>query len=184
MEAVQDHQLICRAKTVWGRCSDVQGVAQGAFSPASVPNVYGREHRACIPPPESANKPVKLLDTTKTATCPSGWKAVTWNQKGQPGTPSAAGTPGAPGTPGAAGVSGYTTVSAFAKGCGNCTGLTAEADCPIGKVPLGGGFTTPVGVPHGGQHEQDAPYRCCDGSNNVVGEDGLSTHRDRRGVGT
>jgi hypothetical protein len=93
--------------------------------------------------------PVKLLDTAKATTCPSGWKPVTWNQKGQPGTP------GTPGTPVAAGVSGYTTVTvSVSEPNGNL--LPAEADCPTGKVPLGGA-PLPSRHRHGGRPSRMRP---------------------------
>lgn len=66
--------------------------------------------------------------------------------------------------PGCAGVSGYTTVSAFG---GNQK--SAEADCPAGKVPLGGGLTTPVSVPAPWTTQQDAPVYVRNGSNIVIG---------------
>src|SRR5947209_16002159 len=40
---------------------------------------------ACYQNVTSANKPVKLLDTAKATTCPSGWKPVSWNQQDPPG---------------------------------------------------------------------------------------------------
>ena len=42
---------------------------------AAIPDGGGVVH-ACYQNVTSANKPVKLLDTAKTATCPSEWKAV------------------------------------------------------------------------------------------------------------
>src|SRR3954465_2970355 len=60
---------------------------------AAIPDGGGVVH-ACFQNVTSANKPVKLLDTAKTATCPSGWKAVSWNQTGQRGLPGQAGTNG------------------------------------------------------------------------------------------
>jgi hypothetical protein len=45
----------------------------------------------------------------------------------------------------------------------------AEADCPTGKVPLGGGFTTPIAVPAWWSTQQNAPVYVRDASNHVVG---------------
>jgi hypothetical protein len=47
----------------------------------AIPDGTGIVH-ACYQNVTSANKPVKLLDSAKATACPSGWKAVTWNQKG------------------------------------------------------------------------------------------------------
>jgi hypothetical protein len=69
---------------------------------AAIPDPSGVIH-ACYQNVTSANKPVKLLDTGKTSTCPSGWKAVSWNQKGIQGPPGQNGTNGQPGPPGPAG---------------------------------------------------------------------------------
>jgi hypothetical protein len=126
---------------------------------AAIPDGGGIVH-ACFQNVTSANKPVKLLDTAKATTCPSGWKQVTWNQKGQPGAP------GAPGTPGAPGVSGYQVITAAVHGAGG-SGISAEADCPAGKVPLGGGWT--ASAPTTYVTLQDAPVYVRDGSNAVVG---------------
>jgi hypothetical protein len=120
---------------------------------AAIPDGSGVVH-ACFQNVTSANKPVKLLDTAKSATCPSGWKAVSWNQKGQAGQP------------GAAGVSGYVTAAASASGSQNSTNLPAEADCPTGTVPLGGGYTASFG--HYAT-AQNGPVYVRDGSNNVTG---------------
>jgi hypothetical protein len=58
---------------------------------AAIPDSGGVVH-ACYQNVTSANKPVKLLDTAKATACPSGWKPVTWNQKGAQGPPGPSGT--------------------------------------------------------------------------------------------
>lgn len=52
---------------------------------AAIPDGGGVVH-ACYQTVTSATKPVKLLDTAKATACPTGWKPVTWNQKGVNGT--------------------------------------------------------------------------------------------------
>src|SRR4051812_22373525 len=58
----------------------------GSLALASIPDASKVVH-ACYQNVTSANKPVKLLDTAKSATCPSGWKSASWNQQGPAGTP-------------------------------------------------------------------------------------------------
>jgi hypothetical protein len=70
----------------------ILGVVLGALAAgavgvayASIPDSGGVIH-GCYQSVTSANKPLKLLDTSKSATCPSGWKSVNWNQAGLPGS--------------------------------------------------------------------------------------------------
>src|SRR3954452_24823166 len=63
---------------------------------AAIPDGGGVVH-ACFQNVTSANKPVKLLNTSQQTACPKGWSAVSWNQQGRPGP---------------TGVSGYETVVA------------------------------------------------------------------------
>jgi hypothetical protein len=121
---------------------------------AAIPDGTGTVH-ACWQNVTSPKKPVKLLNTTQKTACPSGWNAVAWNQRGQPGTN---------------GVSGYSAATATNTGSGGSTNMSAQADCPSGKVPLGGGFTTtnltafvPFGV------AQDGPAYVRDATNKIVG---------------
>jgi hypothetical protein len=71
---------------------------------AAIPDSNGVVH-ACYQNVSGASKPVKLLDTGKATTCPSGWKAVSWNQKGVQGPPGIQGQPGQNGTDGTDGTS-------------------------------------------------------------------------------
>ncbi|HSS55860.1 MAG TPA: hypothetical protein VLK79_14525 [Gaiellales bacterium] len=123
---------------------------------AAIPDNAGTIH-ACYQNVTSANKPLKLLDTAKTTACPSGWKAVTWNQKGQQGVP---------GTNGTNGVSGYQTVTVSVSAT-NGDHLPGQANCPAGKVPVGGGFSGPGGG--NTTATTDAPQYVLDGNNNVIG---------------
>ncbi len=124
---------------------------------AAIPDSSGKVH-ACYQNVTSPNKPVKLLDTAKAAECPSGWKAVVWNQtglqgprgpqgiqgpRGIQGIQGKQGIQGQQGMPGTNGVSGYQVATASANVTNNDTVGAAEADCPAGTVPLGGGFSGP-----------------------------------------
>jgi hypothetical protein len=53
---------------------------------ANIPDSSGVLH-ACYQNVTSPTKPVKLLNTSQKATCPSGWTAVSWNQHGPVGPP-------------------------------------------------------------------------------------------------
>jgi len=129
---------------------------------AAIPDSAGTVH-ACYQNVTSANKPLKLLDTAKNSVCPSGWKPVTWNQKGQPGTP---GTPGAPGTPG---VSGYEVVTGtFDVTTQGPIGAGTDVMCPTGKVPLGGGYRS-GGAFASLYTTDDSPLFTKDANGNVIG---------------
>lgn len=104
-----------------------------------------------------------VIDTAKTPRCPNGSTALTWNQTGTAGpagpagaagqvgpagaagAPGAAGAAGAPGPAGAPGVSGYEVVQVTQSATDPVpTSLRAEADCPPGKVALGGCGAAPA----------------------------------------
>jgi hypothetical protein len=95
---------------------------------AAVPSSSGAIH-GCYNP--SAGYKLRVLDTAKTARCPSGWKALSWNQSGPRGLPGVQGVPG---------VSGYTVVTATIDVSTTTITGTADAVCPTGKVPIGGGY--------------------------------------------
>jgi hypothetical protein len=58
---------------------------------AAIPDSNGVVH-ACYQNVTSANKPVKLLNTSQKTTCPSGWVALSWTQKGTQGPPGPVGS--------------------------------------------------------------------------------------------
>ena len=96
---------------------------------AAVPSSSGVIH-GCYNP--SAEYELRVLDAAKAARCPSGWKALSWNQSGPRGLPGVQGVPG---------VSGYSVATAtFDVSTSTNTG-GADAVCPTGKVPLGGGYS-------------------------------------------
>jgi hypothetical protein len=94
---------------------------------AAIPDSNGVVH-ACYQNVTSANKPLRLLDTGKATTCPNGWKAVSWNQKGIQGPPGVQGQPGQNGTNG-------TSVVVRLRAA---TGFAIPADGQPHEVPITG----------------------------------------------
>jgi hypothetical protein len=109
-------------------------VGGGAVALGAIPDSSGVVH-ACFQNVTSANKPVKLLDTAKTSACPSGWKPVTWNQKG---------VPGANGTNGTNGTSG-TTIAARARLVSPTPVPSGSPNTPVGLPLTGATWTQPAG---------------------------------------
>jgi len=101
-------------------------VTVGAIAYASIPGPDGVIH-GCYKTTNPAQGSLIAIDSA--ATCPSGFAALNWNQTGPQGPA------------GANGVSGYEMVAhqfigvTFNPG----TSYSAVADCPAGKVVLGGG---------------------------------------------
>lgn len=77
-----------------------------------------------------------LMVIDSSASCPSGSASLNWNQTGPAG---ATGATGPTGPSGAAGVSGYEVVQNTSYVTVNDGQVLAVAECPPGKVPLGGG---------------------------------------------
>lgn len=101
-----------------------------AVAYAAVPSSSGVIH-GCYNP--AAGYKLRVLDTAKMARCPSGWRALSWNESGPRGLPGVQGAPG---------VSGYTVATAtFDVSPTGPNNATADAVCPTGKVPIGGGYT-------------------------------------------
>jgi hypothetical protein len=76
--------------------------------------------------------------------CRSTEAPASWNQagpQGPQGVQGPQGLPGEKGAPGAAGVSGYTYVQGSPTSIAAGSFGTADATCPSGKVPVGGGYT-------------------------------------------
>jgi hypothetical protein len=113
-------------------------VAAVGMAYASIPDSSGVIH-ACYQNVTSANKPVKLLNTSQKTACPSGWLPVSWNQQGIQGPP------------GTNGVSGYQLITAAGTVSAN-TGATVTAQCPGGKHEIGGGYEQ---TPNPGQFTTD-----------------------------
>ena len=89
---------------------------------ASIPGPDGVIH-ACR---SNGNGELRAVD--ETATCPNGWTALSWNQSGPAGS---------------SGMSGYEVIASFSGDLDSDPGTTPEvrALCPIGKQPVGGGFS-------------------------------------------
>lgn len=106
----------------------VIGVALAAaagIAYASIPDSSGVIH-ACWQNVTSANKPVKLLNTSQKTTCPSGWSALSWNQTGAQGPP---------GGLAASDVSYIWSPAGYVQAPG-----ISYAYCPSGSTAVGGGF--------------------------------------------
>jgi hypothetical protein len=104
----------------------------GAVAYASIPGPDGVIH-ACYKNSNPAQGALIAIDSS--ASCPSGYTALNWNQTGPTGS---AGTNGTNGTNG---VSGYEIVHqqvTLPYNVGNAT--TFVVSCPTGKVPLAGGY--------------------------------------------
>jgi hypothetical protein len=84
---------------------------------------------------------LRVIDKAAGQHCKAGEKALKWNQKGEQGLPGPAGVPGAPGSNGApgapGGISGYQIVR-VEKGEDSEDFKQAIADCPPGKLVIGG----------------------------------------------
>src|SRR4051812_41396259 len=155
-------------RTPWlvvGIVIGVAAVGGGAVALGAIPDSSGVIH-GCYNP--SQGYKLRVLDTAKTATCPTGWKPLNWNQTGPRGLQ---GVQGIQGVQGPAGVSGYTTATATDTiACCGSTAMTVKADCPSGKVPVGGGFD--LGNAFGGvpwNTLQDGPTFVRDANNAITG---------------
>jgi len=95
----------------------------GGVAYASIPAADGTIN-GCYKTNNPAKGAVIVIDSAES--CPSGYTALNWNQTGPQGP---------------AGVSGYEVVQnrlSFGAGV-TSRNLTAAVNCPLGKVPLGGG---------------------------------------------
>jgi hypothetical protein len=117
---------------------------------ASIPGPDGVIH-GCYKTSNPAQGALIAIDSA--ASCPSGYTALNWNQTGPQGPA------------GANGISGYEVVSASATPVEAQTGFwvagPANATCPTGKVPLGGGATT-------GNSEVDLSQSAPNGNNGWI----------------
>lgn len=111
-------------------------VLVGGVAVASVPDSSGVIH-GCR---KANGGDLTVIDTGAGQSCPGGYVPLNWSQTGPQGAT------GVTGPTGAAGVSGYQVVTASASPVEVATGLwvagPADAACPTGKVPLGGGGQT------------------------------------------
>lgn len=103
----------------------------GGIAYASIPGPDGVIH-GCYKSSNPAQGAVIVIDHT--ASCPSGYTALNWNQTGPQGP---AGTNGTNGTDG---VSGYEVVAGIVQVSNDGSNHTGTISCPSGKVVLGGGF--------------------------------------------
>jgi hypothetical protein len=114
-------------------------VAFAGIAVASIPDGSGVIH-GCYTKTSGA---LRVIDTAiATQKCTSAQLPLTWSQKGPTGPTGPTGPNGTNGTNGAtgpAGVSGYQVVQSppFSNPAGTQTG--GVVNCPIGKVPTGGG---------------------------------------------
>jgi hypothetical protein len=115
---------VALAATAYANIPDRQGVVHGCFA--------------------KSGGTLRVIDASVT-NCKSGETALSWNQQGVPGPKGDAGEPGPPGPQGAqgepgapGGLAGY--VRFFTQSDENSVFTkTQVANCPSGKVPVGGG---------------------------------------------
>lgn len=111
----------------------VLGIGAGVAY-ASIPDSSGVIHACYQSPPPAHGANLQVIDTGAGGSCGGGMVPLTWNQTGPQG-------PAGP-----SGVSGYQVVTSsvanpvpvFAS-LNNTFVVTESANCPSGKVPLGGG---------------------------------------------
>jgi hypothetical protein len=126
----------------------VLAVSTFGLADAAIPNSTTKVFTAC----RNSLGTIRVIDFQAGQRCKSTEKTITWNQrgptgpmgspgpKGDDGAPGPTGAPGADGAPGTSGVSGYERVNAdFMMALGVESG-TSSVDCPVGKVPIGGGY--------------------------------------------
>lgn len=109
---------------------------------AAIPNSSTKVYVACM---DRYGK-IRLIDHQAGARCLSSEKTLTWNQRGPTGltgpmgSPGPSGEPGVEGPQGVPGVSGYEVVTVDDTMALNVASGTTTAECPTGKVPIGGGY--------------------------------------------
>lgn len=116
----------------------------GVIAYASIPGPDGVIH-ACYKNNNPAQGAIIAIDHT--ASCPSGYTALNWNQTGPQGPVGPQGATGPQGPAGQDGVSGYEQVTQTALAQPNATGIEMEATCPVGKKPIAAGWTFYVHQP-------------------------------------
>jgi hypothetical protein len=110
--------------TAIGLAAGITLAAAAGIAFASIPDSSGVIH-ACWDNVSSPNKPLKLLNTSQKATCPSGWNPVSWNQTGPAG--------------GFRGVQTVTDTVIFTNNGGNGRFTPTTDLCPSGTVAISGG---------------------------------------------
>jgi hypothetical protein len=132
--------LVCAVTAVLG----LSAVATGAI-PSATGKIYG-----CF---AKADGDLRVVDKAEGEKCGSGEKPLKWNQKGVAGAPGPAGPAGKAGpagpagAPGAPGLVGREVVTVLSPDNSDDF-KTVAADCPPGKVVIGGGAA--VANPDGG----------------------------------
>jgi hypothetical protein len=86
---------------------------------------------------ESRTGAVIVIDKEAGKTCPSGWVALSWNQKGQPGP---IGPPGPAGTMGPQGPAGPVQTLETFYAAGPSSSTSSTVNCPAGYQVTGGGY--------------------------------------------
>lgn len=120
-------------------------VAASGFAMAAIPDSGTKVYTACM----SDDGSIRLINYENGKRCKNAEKTRTWNQEGPAGADGAQGLKGDTGDQGLKGdtgdqgppgVYGYEVVSqAFSMTLAVEYG-TSSVDCPVGKVPIGGGY--------------------------------------------
>lgn len=117
-------------------------VALGGVATAAIPGADGKIV-GCY---EAKKGALRVIDAEGGVTCEKYETQIAWDQAGTPGPQGPQGATGPQGPQGetgqtgpAGGLSGYEVVKGELVG-GAVSGLSAEAFCPEGKVPVGGGY--------------------------------------------
>ena len=150
------HTTVAAAAVSLGLIAAAGGTAWATGAIGGVPDSAGVIHACYLT--SARLKPVLLIDSSKTTSCPRDWSPLNFNQTGPQGpqglqgiqgipglvgatgpqgADGAAGTTGATGATGATGISGYEIVTADTSSLN--AGDPARVFCPTGKHVLGGG---------------------------------------------
>ena len=139
------------------------GAAAWASIPSSNGTIYG-----CY---ADSNGATRIIDPGKKK-CSGSESPISWSQRGpagargpqgytgktgKTGAAGKNGAKGAPGTPGTNGLSGYEYVEKPYQDVNLPVNDSFDAECPDGKVPLGGGGTVQLYAPTGFVHLGSAP---------------------------
>lgn len=116
------------------------GIAVAGASYAAIPAANGT-----ISGCKDSKGSLKVIDAEAGQTCNSSQQLLTWNQQGPQGPAGAAGPAGPQGP---AGISGYEAVSGNPVWVGSGSNAGAYAECPPGKMPVGGGAIVSLGAPN------------------------------------
>ena len=119
--------------------------ALAGLANAAIPDSATKVYTACM----SDSGSIRLINYESGVRCKATEKTRTWNKLGPPGADGADGEKGETGDqglkgdtgdPGPAGVSGYEVITDDFVMTLNVEYGTSTVDCPVGKVPIGGGY--------------------------------------------